>query len=67
MNWIARLFRRKPHQADLYFKRKFREQMRPESYRLVREAHRIRHQYPHLTGPELVRLVYWGSIGERNS
>ncbi|QIG67720.1 hypothetical protein PP747_gp019 [Rhizobium phage RHph_Y38] len=67
MNWIAKLFKRKPHQADAYFKAKLREQMGKEAFHIVCEAKRIRHQYPDLSGPELVRLVYWGASGEKDS
>lgn len=59
----------KKHKADSYFKAKFREIGHPkhqsglEAYKIVLEAHYIRHQYPDLSGPELIRLVYWGASG----
>lgn len=56
-------FRRKAHQADEYFRAKFRERMGDDAYKIVFEARHIRHQYPELSGPELVRLVYWGASG----
>jgi hypothetical protein len=55
--------RRPPHKADEYFKFKFRQPMGVEAHRIVCEAYSIRHQYPDLDGPELVRLVYWGASG----
>jgi len=53
------------HQADEYFKRKFRYE-RPETkegWNALLEAKWISHKYPDLSGPELVRLVYWGASG----
>lgn len=57
------LFRRKRHQADEYFKNKFREPMGREAHATVFTARSIRHRHPDLSGPELVRLVYWGASG----
>lgn len=54
---------RRKHPADAYFRHKFLEQMQPDSYRIVCAAYNIRHDYPDLSGPELVRLVYWGASG----
>lgn len=54
------------HQSDLYFKQKFNERLEYESHQILREAQRIRHQHPTLSGPELVRLVYWGTSGTTN-
>lgn len=62
-------FRRKKHKADEWFKHKFREIGNPrwesgkEAWRIVQEAYFVRHRYPELSGPELVRLVYWGASG----
>jgi hypothetical protein len=56
-------FKRSPHKADGYFDRKFGEPMGREAFGIVSEAYGIRHQYPALSGPELVRLVYWGASG----
>lgn len=64
MGWF-KLFKKKSHQADEYFKHKFKERMSTESYRIVFEAHSIRHDYPDLSGPELIRLVYWGASGDK--
>ncbi|QIG70757.1 hypothetical protein EVB91_206 [Rhizobium phage RHph_I1_18] len=58
-------FRSKSHKADEYFKAKFRERMGREAFRIVYAARSIRHQYPDLSGPELVRLVYWGASGAK--
>jgi hypothetical protein len=58
-------FKRKKHQADEYFRRKFKEPMGREAFKILYEARSIRHQYPDLSGPELVRLVYWGASGAR--
>lgn len=58
-------FRRRKHQADEYFRYKWKHE-RPETkegWNILMEAQRIRHQYPELSGPELVRLVYWGASG----
>jgi hypothetical protein len=51
------------HIADEYFKAKFMEQMGAEARAVVFKARSIRHKYPNLSGPELVRLVYWGASG----
>lgn len=57
------------HKADEYFKSKFREIGNPswesgkEALKIVEEAWFIRHRYPDLSGPELIRLVYWGASG----
>jgi hypothetical protein len=52
------------HKADTYFSEKFlRGQMGKEAFGIVSEAYRVRHRYPGLSGPELVRLVYWGASG----
>lgn len=51
------------HIADEYFKHKLREDMSLDSRRIVRKAQSVRHQFPSLSGPELVRLVYWGASG----
>ena len=56
-------FRRKPHKADEYFRQKFAVSMGREAHRIVFQAYDIRHQYPDLSGPELIRLVYWGASG----
>lgn len=56
---------RKPHQADEYFKMKFREPLDREAWSILMEAKSIRHEYPDLSGPELVRLVYWGASGSK--
>jgi hypothetical protein len=56
-------FRRPSHKADAYFKQKFRSQLTAEEHNIVFDAYSIRHQYPDLSGPELVRLVYWGTSG----
>jgi hypothetical protein len=56
-------FKRRTHKADEYFRHKLRERMSAESSKIVWEARSIRHQYPDLSGPELVRLVYWGASG----
>ena len=53
----------KRHPADEYFKAKFHEPMGREAHAIVFEAHTLRHRYPDLSGPELVRLVYWGASG----
>ena len=53
------------HKADEYFREKWKRE-RPntrEGWYVLAEAERIRHQYPDLSGPELVRLVYWGASG----
>lgn len=57
----------KPHKADAYFKAKFNERMGPEAHRIVFEAQSLHHQYPDLSGPELVRLVYWGTSGSTDA
>jgi hypothetical protein len=62
---ISSAFGAKPHQADEYFRQKFRERLTLESHRVVFTARKIRHQHPDLSGPELVRLVYWGASGAR--
>lgn len=57
--------RSEPHKADEYFDHKLMEPLSRESRRIVGEAYRLRHQYPDLSGPELVRLVYWGASGSK--
>ena len=57
------LFSRKPHKADEYFRAKFQQPMGREAFAIVAEAWSNRHKYPDLSGPELVRLVYWGASG----
>ena len=52
------------HQADAYFKQALREVETEEGRKTILEAKSIRHAYPNLSGPELVRLVYWGASGE---
>jgi hypothetical protein len=52
------------HKADEYFKHKLLEAETEEARKLFLEAKAIRHTYPDLSGPELVRLVYWGASGE---
>ena len=59
-------FHRKRHRADEYFKEKFRQPLGREAHSILFEARHIRHQYPDLDGPELVRLVYWGASGSRS-
>lgn len=61
--WVRNLF--KKHQADEYFREKFRHSMGNEAFCTLMEANRIRHQHPDLSGPELVRLVYWGASGAK--
>jgi hypothetical protein len=56
-------FKRRSHSADQYFAGKFRESMGREAHATVCTAFALRHQYPDLSGPELVRLVYWGGSG----
>jgi len=51
------------HKSDEYFRSKFRDCMSREAHAIVFEARSIRHSYPELSGPELVRLVYWGASG----
>lgn len=65
LNFLSSLcfWKSKPHIADEYFKYKFREPMSSEARNIVFDAHSIRHKYPELSGPELVRLVYWGASG----
>ena len=53
----------KRHKADAYFKAKQEEWLSREALDIIFEAKRIRHRYPELSGPELVRLVYWGASG----
>lgn len=65
MLWIFVKGRSKPHQADEYFKNKFLEPMSNESHAILCTAYFSRHQHPDLTGPELVRLAYWGVVGEK--
>lgn len=57
------MFPRK-HQADGYLKHKLLEVETEEGRKTILEAIAIRHTYPDLSGPELVRLVYWGASGE---
>lgn len=57
------------HQADEYFRFKLRYE-RPhtkEGWDALLEAKSIRHKYPDLSGPELVRLAYWGTSGTPES
>lgn len=58
-------FRSPPHKTDEYFRAKFKEPMSREAHDILFEAQSIRHQYPNLSGPELVRLVYWGASGTK--
>jgi hypothetical protein len=51
------------HPADTYFKQKLTEPMSAESRKLLINAKAIRHSHPDLSGPELVRLIYWGASG----
>lgn len=51
------------HQADAYFAQKFRSAHRHGGSVVVAEAHAMRHRFPDLSGPELVRLAYWGASG----
>lgn len=55
------------HQADAYFRHKFRHEgpTTTEGWNTLLEAKWLRHQYPDLSGPELVRLVYWGASGAK--
>ena len=53
----------KRHKSDAYFKMKFNERLDQDAHRILCEAQSLRHQYPGLSGPELVRLVYWGASG----
>lgn len=57
--------RRRQHQADGYFDSLRRARMSRDTRQLVATAWAIRHDYPDLSGPELVRLVYWGVSGSR--
>lgn len=61
-------FRPKPHRADEYFRYKLAHD-RPETdegWDILLAAKRLRHRYSALSGPELVRLVYWGASGARD-
>jgi hypothetical protein len=60
---MIKFFRRKTHKSDEYFRQKFTVPMGREAFCTVTEAHAIRHRFPDLSGPELVRLVYWGASG----
>lgn len=55
--------KRKIHKADQYFNEKFKVPMGREAFTVVTEAHARRHEFPELSGPELVRLMYWGTSG----
>ncbi len=62
---MLRWFKRRRHKSDEYFKAKFREPMSSDAFNILNEACHIRHEYPDLSGPELVRLVYWGASGSK--
>ncbi len=59
--------RKRSHKADEYFQQKFKEHMGREAFDTVKKAHAMRHRYPDLSGPELVRMVYWGTSGANQS
>jgi hypothetical protein len=48
---------------DAYFKLKLLEAENKEARELVLEAYALRHNHPNLSGPELLRLAYWGAAG----
>lgn len=63
LKFFKNIFKKpEPHQADGYFKWKFKQRLSSEAWLLVYHAKQIRHQYPDLTGQELVHLVYWGKV-----
>jgi hypothetical protein len=55
--------RDKKHQADVFFKQKFKTHLTRDGYKIVEDAYNMRHEYPDLSGPELIRLSYWGVSG----
>lgn len=57
------------HPADAYFAAKWRDNPpeTAEGRQVLGEAQRLRHQHPGLSGPELVRLAYWGASGTQET
>lgn len=51
------------HKADAYFAKRFWSARGHGGSEVVAEAHAMRHRFPDLSGPELVRLAYWGASG----
>lgn len=48
---------------DAYFRAKLREAENKEARDLVLKAQSLGRDHPNLSGPELLRLAYWGAAG----
>lgn len=58
-------FKRKPKsEARQYLDEKFADPtLSREGRDIIREATTLSYQHPDLSGPELIRLAYWGASG----
>lgn len=57
------LFRKTKDEVGSYLDRKWFDATTKEGRDIVREATALRQLHPDLSGPELIRLAYWGVSG----